>query len=128
MITPGPSPAQTRQGGTRWSASASSAGSGPTGWRSTASGTPTVWPEMLDALRAAGWTNYSLFLTGDGLLVGYLETDDYAAALGADGGHRVNGRWQAEMAPFFADLGGLPPDQGFRRIDRDLPPRLTAPC
>ncbi len=39
-----------------------------------------VWPEMLDALRAAGWANYSLFLTDDGLLVGYLETDDYAAA------------------------------------------------
>jgi hypothetical protein len=32
-----------------------------------------VWPEMLDALRAAGWTNYSLFLTDDGLVVGYLE-------------------------------------------------------
>jgi L-rhamnose mutarotase len=28
---------------------------------------------MLDALRAAGWTNYSLFLTDDGLVVGYLE-------------------------------------------------------
>ena len=39
-----------------------------------------VWPEMLDALRAAGWANYSLFLTDDGLLVGYLETDDYAVA------------------------------------------------
>ncbi len=47
-----------------------------------------VWPEMLDALRDAGWTNYSLFLTDDGLLVGYLETDDYAAAQAADGGHR----------------------------------------
>ena len=45
-----------------------------------------VWPEMLDALRAAGWANYSLFLTGEGLLIGYLETDDYAAALDRDGG------------------------------------------
>jgi L-rhamnose mutarotase len=27
-----------------------------------------VWPEMLDALRAAGWSNYSLFLTDDGLV------------------------------------------------------------
>jgi L-rhamnose mutarotase len=36
-----------------------------------------VWPEMLDALRQAGWRSYSLFLTEDGLLVGYLETDDY---------------------------------------------------
>jgi L-rhamnose mutarotase len=26
-----------------------------------------VWPEMLDALRDAGWSNYSLFLRDDGL-------------------------------------------------------------
>jgi L-rhamnose mutarotase len=76
-----------------------------------------VWPEMLDALRAAGWTNYSLFLTDDGLLVGYLETDDYAAAQQRMAGTAVNERWQADMAPYFADLGGEHPDQGFRRID-----------
>ena len=71
---------------------------------------------MLDALRAAGWANYSLFLTGEGLLVGYLETDDYAAALQAMARAPVNARWQAEMAEFFTDLGGLPPDQGFLRV------------
>jgi L-rhamnose mutarotase len=27
----------------------------------------------------------------------------------------VNERWQAEMAPFFADTGGRP-DEGFRQI------------
>ena len=76
-----------------------------------------VWPEMLDALRAAGWTNYSLFLTDDGLVVGYLETEDYAAALRRMAQTEVNSRWQTDMAPFFADLGGQHPDQGFRRID-----------
>jgi L-rhamnose mutarotase len=75
-----------------------------------------VWPEMLDALRQAGWANYSLFLAGDGLLIGYLETDDYAAALDRMATAPVNGRWQAEMAGFFTDLDGLPPDQGFRRV------------
>ena len=75
-----------------------------------------VWPEMLDALRQAGWANYSLFLTEDGLLIGYLETDDYAAALDRMAQAPVNGRWQAEMAEFFTDLDGLPPDQGFRRV------------
>jgi len=75
-----------------------------------------VWPEMLDALRQAGWSNYSLFLAGDGLLIGYLETDDYAAALDRMARAVVNGRWQAEMAEFFTDLDGLPPDQGFRRV------------
>jgi len=39
-----------------------------------------VWPEMLDALRATGWRNYSLFLRRDGLLVGYVETNDFAKA------------------------------------------------
>ncbi len=76
-----------------------------------------VWPDMLDALRQAGWANYSLFLTGDGLLIGYLETDDYATALDRMAQAPVNGRWQAEMAGFFTDLDGLPPDQGFRRVD-----------
>ena len=40
-----------------------------------------VWPDMLQALRETGWTNYSLFLRADGLLVGYFETSDLAAAL-----------------------------------------------
>ena len=75
-----------------------------------------VWPDMLDALRAAGWRNYSLFLSGDGLLVGYLETDDYQAALDRMAGTEVNARWQREMAPYFTELDGRPPDQGFRRI------------
>ena len=73
-----------------------------------------VWPEMLAALRAAGWGNYSIFLAGDGLLVGYLETDDYEAALAAMAATDVNKRWQAEMAEFFVAAG--PPDESFLRI------------
>jgi len=73
-----------------------------------------VWPEMRSALAEAGWRNYSLFLTGDGLLVGYLETDDYQAALDAMGATDVNRRWQAEMAGYFVSDG--PPDQSFLRI------------
>ena len=76
-----------------------------------------VWPEMRDALRSAGWGNYSLFLTGEGLLVGYLETDDFAAAQKRMAGTAVNERWQAEMAPYFEDVEGARPDEGFRRID-----------
>jgi L-rhamnose mutarotase len=75
-----------------------------------------VWPEMMQALRDSGWTNYSLFLADDGLLVGYLETDDYAAAQERMAETDVNARWQAEMQPFFADLGGLRPDEGFRTL------------
>ena len=75
-----------------------------------------VWPEMLAALREARWGNYSLFLTEDGLLIGYLETDDYQTALDRMAKAEVNERWQAEMAPYFAELNGRPPDQGFQRI------------
>jgi L-rhamnose mutarotase len=76
-----------------------------------------VWPDMLAALREAGWHNYSLFLTGDGLLVGYLETPDYQAALDRMARTEVNARWQRDMAPYFTELDGRAPDQGFRRID-----------
>ncbi len=63
-----------------------------------------VWPDMLDALRETGWRNYSLFLRPDGLLVGYLETDDFEKALAGMKAREVNARWQAEMAPFFEKL------------------------
>jgi L-rhamnose mutarotase len=60
-----------------------------------------VWPDMLTALTATGWSNYSLFLDDDGLLVGYLETEDFDAALAGMEAADVNARWQAEMAEFL---------------------------
>jgi L-rhamnose mutarotase len=71
-----------------------------------------VWPEMLDALRATGWRNYSLFLSQSGTLIGYLETDDFDAALRGMEATEVNARWQAEMGEFFQDLEGRRPDEG----------------
>ena len=68
-----------------------------------------VWPEMLEALRRTGWRNYSLFLRPDGLLIGYLETEDFTAAQAAMEAKDVNARWQAEMAEFL-----VPP---LRRIE-----------
>lgn len=62
----------------------------------------TVWPDMLDALTRAGWHHYSLFHAEDGLVVGYLETDDFDAAVAAMDAEEVNARWQRAMAPFFA--------------------------
>jgi L-rhamnose mutarotase len=76
-----------------------------------------VWPEMLAALSATGWRNYSLFLDDDGLLVGYLETDDFDAAVTGMEATDVNARWQAEMAEFFELPGGERPDTGLRRLD-----------
>ena len=45
-----------------------------------------VWPEMQDALRETGWHNYSLFLRPDGLLIGYVETPNFALAQSGHGG------------------------------------------
>jgi L-rhamnose mutarotase len=73
-----------------------------------------VWPEMLAALQDTGWRDYSLYLRDDGLLVGVLETDDFDAIRAATEARAVNARWQAEMAPFFAGLGGRRPDEGMQ--------------
>ena len=100
-----------------WSGSVSWGGYGRSGWRNTGPGTSrsgrTCWPRCVEA----GWGNYSLFLTGDGLLVGYLETQDYQVALDRMAATEVNARWQRDMAPYFTELDGLPPDQGFKRVD-----------
>jgi L-rhamnose mutarotase len=77
----------------------------------------TVWPEMEKALRETGWHNYSLFLRPDGLLVGYLETEDFARAREAMASLDVNKRWQSEMAGFFAQPDGLLPDQAMTPLE-----------
>lgn len=87
-----------------------------------------VWPEMLTALRSAGWHRYTLHLGEDGLLVGIVETDDLDAAQAAMETTEVNARWQAEMAALFAGPGSGPPDRGFRRLETvfDLDAQLDA--
>ncbi len=77
----------------------------------------TVWPEMLQALRDTGWTNYSLFLRADGLLVGYLETADFERARAEMAKRDVNQRWQREMAEFFIAPEGLLPDRAAEPLE-----------
>jgi L-rhamnose mutarotase len=77
-----------------------------------------VWPDMLQALRETGWTNYSIFLDrADGTLFGYLETPDLDAAKAGMATREVNARWQADMAPFFVALDGKNPDEGFLLLE-----------
>ena len=78
----------------------------------------SVWPDMLAALSETGWHNYSLFLREDGLLVGYFETPSLQAALDGMADKEVNARWQADMAPFFQDLDGRRPDEGFQVLEQ----------
>lgn len=64
-----------------------------------------VWPDMLAALSKHGWTNYSLFLREDGLLIGYVETPDWEQALKGMESEEVNTRWQKAMAEYFEEDG-----------------------
>jgi L-rhamnose mutarotase len=75
-----------------------------------------VWPEMRQALARTGWGNYTLFLREDGLLVGYLETEDFDRARAEMDGTDVNALWQAEMADFFEELDGAAPDAAMRPL------------
>ena len=75
----------------------------------------TVWPEMLDALRETGWSDYSLFVDREeALVVGFLETDDFDGAIAAMNEREVNARWQATMAGFFAEETA--PDRTIKRL------------
>ncbi|MGY1651017.1 L-rhamnose mutarotase [Geodermatophilus sp. SYSU D01119] len=65
-----------------------------------------VWPDMLRALRDAGWRDYRLYLRDDGLLVGVVETDDLTAAQAAVDATDVSARWEASMAPLFVTGDG----------------------
>lgn len=75
-----------------------------------------IWPDMAQALKDTGWDNYSLFLRPDGLLIGYVECNNFAAAQMGMAATEVNTRWQAEMTPFFIALEGRP-DEGFLRLE-----------
>jgi L-rhamnose mutarotase len=76
-----------------------------------------VWPDMLRALRDAGWRRYSLFARPDGQIVGYVEADDLAAAQARMARTDVNARWQAEMGRYFTGLDGRAPDEGLELLD-----------
>ena len=76
-----------------------------------------VWPEMLQALRDTGWRSYSIFARPGGLIVGYVEADDLAAAQDAMAATEVNRRWQQEMSAYFIGLDGRGPDESFELLD-----------
>jgi len=76
-----------------------------------------VWPQMLEALSASGFHNYSIHLRPDGFLVGYFESPDAAQAFAAMAKTDVNARWQAEMAPFFVIPEGKRPDECFEFLE-----------
>jgi L-rhamnose mutarotase len=76
-----------------------------------------VWPEMLDALRAAGIRNYTIFRSGDQVF-GYFESDDLERAAASLAGREVSARWQDAMAELLEervpDAGPAPLEEIFR--------------
>lgn len=72
---------------------------------------------MQKALRKTGWNNYSLFLRPDGLLVGYLETENFELARAGMAKREVNERWQREMADFFVQPEGVLPDRAMQPLE-----------
>ena len=57
-----------------------------------------IWPEMVEALRAAGVRNYNIFRHGL-TLFGYFETDDLEKTRAALAQSEVNRKWGEYMAP-----------------------------
>ena len=78
-----------------------------------------VWPEMLEALRAAGIRNYSIFRDGDRMF-GYFEADDLEAAGRYLAEQEVVSRWQDAMAELLEERvpeDGPPPLEEIFRLD-----------
>jgi len=78
-----------------------------------------VWPEMLDALRAAGIRNYTIFRAGNEVF-GYFEADDLEAAGAYLAAQPVSARWQDAMADLLEERvpdGGPPPLEEVFRLD-----------
>ena len=59
-----------------------------------------IWPDMLEALRKAGISNYNIFRHGL-TLFGYFESDDLQASIKAISADPVNAKWGAWMAPIM---------------------------
>ncbi|MBM6589610.1 L-rhamnose mutarotase [Brevibacterium sp. RIT 803] len=86
----------------------------------------SVWPEMLTALQNSGWNNYSLFADPNGMIIGYLETEDYETAQRDMELKDINAKWQASMSEHFAS--GRSFDDGPARLQEvfNLEDQLSA--
>ena len=76
---------------------------------STSTGTRRCGRTCCGRLQLAGWERYSLFARPDGLIVGYLEAEDLAAAQRAIEATEANTRWQLQMRKFFVSVDGQAP-------------------
>ena len=78
-----------------------------------------VWPEMLEALSAAGIHNYTIFRSGNEMF-GYFEAHDLERAERFLASQEVSARWQDAMAELLVARvpdGGPPPLEEVFRLD-----------
>jgi L-rhamnose mutarotase len=61
-----------------------------------------VWPDVLDAIRAAGIRDYSIWLWQDRVFAQY-ETDDHEGSLRIEAAAEATQRWRALMREYFAE-------------------------
>jgi L-rhamnose mutarotase len=71
-----------------------------------------VWPEMLQALKDGGVSDYSIYLLDD-RLIGVFDVVDFAAFREHMAALEVNDRWQADMARLIDPC--TDPATGFHR-------------
>lgn len=75
-----------------------------------------VWPEMLELLKSAGISEYSIYRR-DELVLLTLRAADFEATWSKIDNHPVNLRWQKTMEPLFAPLEGLRPGERFPMLE-----------
>lgn len=63
-----------------------------------------IWPELVEAIQASGFTNYSLFRRGL-QVIAYAEcVPDVETAFAKLGGHEVNARWSEWFTDIIEEL------------------------
>jgi L-rhamnose mutarotase len=72
-----------------------------------------VWPEMVQALKKAGCTNYSIYMDGQDLFA-YMEVDSFSHFKSHMSGSPGAQRWEAHMAPIMERV--VQPETGFHKV------------
>ena len=65
-----------------------------------------VWPELIEAARAAGLRNHSVFMQGSTVFA-YAEAEDLAATMTRLEALEVTHRWNKAMAELMEDVDGV---------------------
>ena len=71
---------------------------------------------MLEAIAASGWSNYSIFTDESGLIVGYVEADDFDASRALISASPARAEWDALIGEYFEPLDPARPAEGMRQL------------